>query len=171
MYQKVIPMYLVFSFDIFITAVSLRELCSKSSSLFYSEFPQTLHSQNLMINLNFTGNFMQLFSVLQSKASKIFYSLCILLSVVVKCSVTSVWGYELLRADRSIRVSDCSIKLSWSGKSLCQVDTTYDYALKLHQNSRIILDSFTPSLFLTSIIPASLNSRWFAYKIAYSDNS
>jgi len=42
--------------------------------------------------------------------------------IVVKCSVTSVWGYELIRADCSIRVSDCSIRVSRSGKSfLCQL--------------------------------------------------
>ena len=59
---------------------------------------------------------------------------------IVKCSVTNVWGYELIRADCSIRVSDCSIRVSRSGKSfLCQL---------CPENSGIILDSFTPSLFL-----------------------
>ena len=50
--------------------VDLRELCFKSSSLFYSEFPQKFYhyahyySQNLLIILiilNFTGIFLQLF--------------------------------------------------------------------------------------------------------------
>ena len=47
--------------------VGLRELCSKFSSLFYSEFPQKLYhyyAQNLLIILNilnFTGEFLQLF--------------------------------------------------------------------------------------------------------------
>ena len=62
---------------------------------------------------------------------------------MVKCSVTSVWGYELLCTDRSIRVSDCSIRVSRSGNHFYA-----NYALKLLQNSGIILDSFTPSLFL-----------------------
>jgi len=72
--------------------LGLRELCSKSSSLFYSEFPQKLYhyayyyAQNLLIILiilNLTGEFLQLFSLLQSKTSKTFYSLCVLLSETV----------------------------------------------------------------------------------------
>ena len=59
--------------------------------------------------------------------------------IVAKCSVTSAWGYELLLADRSMRVSDCSIRVSQSGKLfLCQLCL---------QNSGIILDSFIPPLF------------------------
>ena len=72
--------------------LGLRELCSKSSSLFYSEFPQKLYhyahyyAQNLLIILNilnFTGEFLQLFSLLQLKTSKMFYSLRVLLSETV----------------------------------------------------------------------------------------
>ena len=72
--------------------LGLRELCSKFSSLFYSEFPQKLYhyahyyAQNLLIILiilNFTGEFLQLFSLLQSKTLKMFYSLCVLLSETV----------------------------------------------------------------------------------------
>ena len=56
--------------------LGLRELCSKSSSLFYSEFPQKLYhyahyySQNLLIILiilNFTAIFLQLFFTLLYK--------------------------------------------------------------------------------------------------------
>jgi len=113
--------------------LGLRELCSKSSSLFYSEFPQKCIIM-LIIMLKIYGifslfsnllkNFYNCFSLLQSKNSKIFYSLCVLLSetvtvyriavILVKCSVTSVWGYKLLRADRSIRVSECFIRVSRS---------------------------------------------------------
>jgi len=50
--------------------LGLRELCSKSSSLFYSEFPQKsyhyahYYAENqliILIILNFTGEFLQLF--------------------------------------------------------------------------------------------------------------
>jgi len=67
--------------------------------------------------------------------------------IVVKCSVTSVWGYELLRIDCSIRVSDCSIRVSRS--------ENYFYAncaLKLHQNSGPII---IPTV-IQAIIPAPL---------------
>ena len=68
------------------TEVGLRELCSKSSSLFYSEFPQKLYhyahyySQNLLIILiiliilNFTAILFQLFFTLQSKCATILCS-------------------------------------------------------------------------------------------------
>jgi len=78
------------------TLVGLRELCSKSSSLFYSEFPQKLYHcahyyaqknlliiLNILIILNFTGESLQLFSLLQLETSKIFYSLSVLLSKTV----------------------------------------------------------------------------------------
>ena len=58
-------------------------------------------------------------------------------SVAVQCSVTSVWGYELLCFDCSIRVSDCFIRVSQSENYFYA-----NYALKLHQNSGIILDSY-----------------------------
>ena len=113
--------------------LGLRELCSKSSSLFYSEFLKNcIIILIIMLKIYWLFSlfstlqeiFYNFFSLLQSKYSKIFYSLSVLLSetvtayrvavIVVKCSVTSVWGYKLLRADRSIRVSDCSIRVSWS---------------------------------------------------------
>ena len=62
-----------------VLALGLRELCSKSSSLCYSEFPQKLYYyahyyfQNLLIILiilNFTGEFLKLFSLLQLETSK-----------------------------------------------------------------------------------------------------
>jgi len=71
------------------TLLGLRELCSKSSSLFYSEFPQKFYhyahyyAQNLLIILNFTGEFLQLFSLLQLETSKMFYSLCVLLNETI----------------------------------------------------------------------------------------
>jgi len=58
--------------------VGLRELCSKSSSLFYSKFPQKLYhyahyySQNLLIILiilNFTAILYSFSSLLQSKCA------------------------------------------------------------------------------------------------------
>jgi len=74
--------------------LGLRELCSKSSSLFYSEFPQKLfhyayyYAQNLLIILIINSQlnrkiFTIFFSILQLETSKIFYSLCILLSETV----------------------------------------------------------------------------------------
>ena len=62
------------------------------SSLFYSEFPLKLYhyahyyAQNLLIIFNFTREFLLFFSLLQSKTSKMFYSLCVLLSETVKNS-------------------------------------------------------------------------------------
>jgi len=56
--------------------LGLKELCSKSSSLFHSNFPQKLfhyahyYAQNLFIILtvlNFTEEFYNFFSLLQSK--------------------------------------------------------------------------------------------------------
>ena len=53
--------------------IGLRESCSKFSSLFYSEFPQKLYhyahyyAQNLLIILNFTGEFLQLFHFCNQK--------------------------------------------------------------------------------------------------------
>ena len=57
-------------------------------------------------------------------------------------SVTSTLGKELFRGDRSIRVNDCSIRVSRSWFYFYA-----NYALKLHQNAGIMLNSFTPSLF------------------------
>ena len=101
------------------------------------------YSQNLLIILIVLPWFYNFSSFLQSKTATLFCSYMYRIAVIVaKCSVTSVWGYELLCGYRSIRVSYCCIRVSQPGKLfLC------NYALKLHQNSGIILDSFTPSLF------------------------
>jgi len=65
-----------YKYYLIVNALGLRELCSKSSSLFYSDFPQKLYhyadyyAQNLLIILiilNFTGKFLQLFSLLKFK--------------------------------------------------------------------------------------------------------
>ena len=69
-------------------------------------------------------------------------------AIVVKWSVTSAWGYELLPANRPIRVSDCSIRVSRSEKSfLCQLCP--EIASKFHNNFRF----FYPIIIL-KIIPA-----------------
>jgi len=38
--------------------------------------------------------------------------------MVAKCLLTTVWSYEYYHADSSIRVSDCSIRVSQSGNSI-----------------------------------------------------
>ena len=57
--------------------LGLREVCSKSSSLFYSEFPQKVYhyAQNLLIILiilNLTGEFLQLFHFCNQKLKQYF---------------------------------------------------------------------------------------------------
>ena len=89
--------------------------------------------------------------------------------IVVKCSVTSVWSYELLCADRSIRLSDCSIRVSRFGKSfLCRLCP--EIASKIG-----IFDSFTPSLFLklfqhNSRIPSYYTALRPLHSYYYSDH-
>ena len=140
--------------------LGLRELCSKFSSLIYSEFPPKLfhyayyYSQNLLIILiilNLTVIFTTFLHFCNQKLQQILQQLNILsiktvisiriAVIVVKYSVTSVYCYELLRADCSIGVNDCSIRVSRSNYFYA------NYASQLHQNSGIILDSFTLSLF------------------------
>ena len=57
------------------------------------------YAQNLLIIhiiLNFTGEFLQLFSLLQSKTATIFYSLCILLSETVTVHYNSCYCSRVL---------------------------------------------------------------------------
>jgi len=71
----------------------LRELCSKSSSLFYSDFPQKILSLCSLLCSKSTDYshhsqlyrriFTTFFSLLQSKTLKMFYSLYVLLSETV----------------------------------------------------------------------------------------
>ena len=83
-------------------------------------------------------------SLLQSKTlSEIVKSIRIAVNVV-KFSVTSVWGYELLHANRSIRVTALLEYLNLGNYSYT------NYALKLHQNL-IYCDSVIHSSFANNL--------------------
>ena len=107
--------------------LGLRELCSKSSSLCYSKFPQKLYHYMLIIiskSTDYSQLYCHTFTAFLHFCNQnvqqyfILYKCIITIAVIVaKCLVTSVWGYEFLPADRSIRVSDCSIRVSRSGNS------------------------------------------------------
>ena len=130
-----LQIFIIILFQISSKTVSLcSSLCSKSTD--YSHYFQ-LYWRILQLFLLCNQKLQQYFIAYVYYWVKLKQPITIAV-IVVKCSVTNVWGYELLHASPSIRVSDCSITVSRSRKSfLCQL---------CPKNA----SNFTPSLFLKS---------------------